>query len=404
METFKLVCRVLTGIFTPLMAYWVVYYILGSFKKGKAYGSTVHERRFGIVIAARNEEAVIGKLLDSINAQTYNKEKIRVFVAADNCTDNTAEICRKKGAEVWERHEPQKARKGYALEFLFDKIEKKYGIAAFDAYLFFDADNLLTPNFIAEMNKAYESGADIITGYRNALNFGENFISAAYGIHFLRSNAFSHRPRSLLNISTHVAGTGFAVRSELLLGGWHFYSLTEDTEFTLFSVAAGKRIEYCEKAEFFDEQPTSVKIMLRQRLRWQKGRLFCFFRYAPKLISGLFSGKNKLSCYDMFFYIYPKSMFCAFISLIYTAALLLWGDNGKSAADILFALLSSYAGILAVGAATVVRERKKIRCSTAKLIYYTLLFPLFDLTALPISILSLFMRVKWKPIPHKGGR
>ena len=76
------------------------------------------------------------------------------------------------------------------VEFKRRYMQKKYGIAAFDAYLFFDADNLLTPNFIAEMNKAYESGADIITGYRNALNFGENFISAAYGIHFLRSNAF----------------------------------------------------------------------------------------------------------------------------------------------------------------------------------------------------------------------
>jgi glycosyltransferase involved in cell wall biosynthesis len=68
---------------------------------------TIHDfkmNKFGVIIAARNEENVIGHLLDSINNQTYPKELIKLFVIADNCTDNTATVCREKGAIVYERN------------------------------------------------------------------------------------------------------------------------------------------------------------------------------------------------------------------------------------------------------------------------------------------------------------
>ena len=57
-------------------------------------------RRYAILISARNEEAVIAKLLESIQAQDYPAELITTFVVADNCTDNTAQAAREAGAEV----------------------------------------------------------------------------------------------------------------------------------------------------------------------------------------------------------------------------------------------------------------------------------------------------------------
>lgn len=76
------------------------------------------------MICARNEEQVIGNLLDSIAGQDYPKDKLHVFVIADNCTDETAAIARAKGATVYERHDLSKARKGYALEFGFKRSRK----------------------------------------------------------------------------------------------------------------------------------------------------------------------------------------------------------------------------------------------------------------------------------------
>ena len=97
---------------------------------------------------------------------------------------------------MYERHDLSKARKGYALGFGFDRIKEDYGIENFEGYLFFDADNLLRPDYVTEMNKAFDTGElDVITGYRNTKNFDTNCISAAYGIHFYRSSLTYHRPR-----------------------------------------------------------------------------------------------------------------------------------------------------------------------------------------------------------------
>ena len=66
-----------------------------------------------------------------------------MFVVADNCTDSTAQIAREHGAAVYERFNKAEVGKGYALEYLIDKILEEYG-DVFDAYMVFDADNLLS--------------------------------------------------------------------------------------------------------------------------------------------------------------------------------------------------------------------------------------------------------------------
>lgn len=412
MEILGNICTGITTVLSVLMIYQVVYAVIGFFCKAKKYPEAKTMHSYGIVIAARNERLVIGNLLDSIAAQNYDMSLVRVFVVADNCTDDTAEICRAKGAIVYERNDPTRARKGYAMEYLFSFIERDYGVESLEGYLVFDADNLLHPDYLKEINKAFDTGVDAAVGYRNTKNFSTNLISAGYGIHFCRSSALMHRPRALLNVPTHIAGTGYVLRSHLLRDGWHFTSLTEDTEFTLTSVADGLHIAFCEEAEFFDEQPYSMGVMVRQRLRWSKGRLFCFLSCAWGLLRGCFvkprGGKvGRFGCYDMFFYAFPKGLFSALVSLIYAvASVAVFGFSTEpqaladGALGLARSLLISYLGFVLIGAVTVIRERKHIHCSTLRLIWYTVAFPWFDLLGLPIAIASLFMRVKWKPIRH----
>ncbi len=412
MEILSAVCTGITSVISVLMIYQIVYAIIGFFAKPQTYPDARTEHSFGIVITARNERLVIGNLLDSIAVQNYDMSRVRVFVVADNCTDDTADICRAKGAVVYERNDPEKARKGYAMEYLFSCIDRDYGIESLEGYLVFDADNLLHPNYLREINKAFDTGVDAAVGYRNTKNFSTNFISAGYGIHFCRSSALMHRPRAILGLPTHIAGTGYVLRSSLLRDGWHFTSLTEDTQFTLSSVAKGLHIAFCESAEFFDEQPYSFDVMVRQRLRWEKGRLFCFFRCAWGLLRGCFvkpeGGKvGRFGCYDVFFYAFPKGLFSALISLLYAlASVAVFGVSTEpqalatGALGLAKSLAASYLGFVLIGAITVIRERRHIHCSTSRLVWYTLVFPWFDLLGLPISIVSLFMKVKWKPIRH----
>ena len=282
----------LIGLFlTYALFYKNIYKVLGLLFTRK-FKPAKKKHKYGIVISARNEKNVIGNLLESINKQDYPKELLTVFVVADNCTDNTAEIARKKGAIVYERFDNEHRTKGYALEFLFDKIEKDYGRDSFEGYFVFDADNLLKEDFISKMNDAFDSGEKIITSYRNTKNFDENWISSTYGLHWIRSIRYNHRARSVLHLATNIQGTGFLFSNEIVKDGWHYTSLTEDRALTADAVAQGYEITYQDAAEFYDEQPIDLKIALRQRLRWSKGHLQAFAESGPYLFVNIFLGKH----------------------------------------------------------------------------------------------------------------
>lgn len=456
MEKVDLVIGIVYTVLTALMFYKGFYTVLGFLSRPKRFSPAPMTRRYGVIIAARNENKVIGLLIDSLKKQTYAKENYQIFVVADNCTDDTAEIAREHGATVYERHCPEKARKGWALEYLFENIEKDYGIQSFDGFVFFDADNIVAPDYIEQMNNAFATGCDAVIGYRNTKNFDRNCISAHYGIHFMRSSMTLHRPRGRLGLCTHIAGTGYLLSSELLKDGWHYSCLTEDTQATMDFAVQGKRIEYCEAAEFYDEQPYQFSVMARQRIRWAKGRLACFLAFGYRLLFGIFKrfGKQKnsqaeyvetdvqakptfkdkvlnvgtkvagffgklikpigknFSCYDMFFYLFPNSMFFMLVNLAqYVASFIVAFHLGQVVAEgagewvitglgLLFGSVFSYLGSILLGLAVVIREWQHIHCSKGKMVLYLLTWPLFDMLYAYLCILSLFMHVKWKPIKH----
>lgn len=270
--------------------YKSAYYAIG-FLFTRKFKPAKKKHKYAILIAARNEKNVIGNLLDSIKKQDYPQDKLTVFVVADNCTDNTAEIVRKKGAICYERFDNEHKTKGFALEYLLDNIEKDYGRMSFEGYFIFDADNLLNSNYISKMNDAFDSGERIITSYRNTKNFDENWIASTYALHWIRSIRANHRARSVLRLATNIQGTGFLFTNEIVKNGWHYTSLTEDRALTADAVAQGYRISYQDEAEFFDEQPISLKVALRQRLRWSKGHLLAFVETGPKLFVNVIFGK-----------------------------------------------------------------------------------------------------------------
>lgn len=268
-----------------------LYWIIGFFFT-RRFQPAKNLHKYAICIAARNEEPVIGNLLDSISRQDYPSDLITVFVVADNCTDSTAKVAREKGAVCYERFDDSRRTKGFALQFLFENIRKDYGIDAFEGYFIFDADNLLNSDYISRMNDSFDSGVKIITSYRNTKNFDENWIASTYALHWLRSIRKNHRTRSFLRLATNIQGTGFLFANELVKDGWNYTSLTEDRAFTADAVAKGYEISYNDAAVFYDEQPTSLKIALRQRLRWSKGHLLAFKETGWALFSNIFVGNR----------------------------------------------------------------------------------------------------------------
>lgn len=278
-------------LLSAMVAYKVVYFFIGMFFTRK-FKPASNKHKYAIVVAARNEETVIGNLLDSIKKQDYPMELLTTFVVADNCTDKTADIARNKGAICYERFDSERKTKGYALQYLFEKIEEDYGRMNFEGYFVFDADNLLKSNYISKMNDAFDSGEKIVTSYRNIKNIDENWVTISFAVHWLRSIRLNHRARSFLRLATNIQGTGYLFSNEVVQDGWKYTSLTEDRGLTADAVAQGYRISYQDEAEFFDEQTPNFKVAYNQKLRWSKGLLINFKESGWKLFINIFLGRK----------------------------------------------------------------------------------------------------------------
>ena len=390
-------------LFTLCYAYQFFYLAVPLVKRDKPHRPVTYHR-FAVLISARNEEAVLGHLLDSIRAQDYPSDLITTFVVADNCNDATAQVARAHGAVVYERFNRSQVGKGYALDFLLQRIHRDYG-SCFDGFFVFDADNLLQPDYITQMNRTFSDGYSIVTSYRNSKNFGSNWISAGYGLWFLREAEFLNHARSLLGTSCAVSGTGFLFHRNVLtgLGGWRFYLLTEDIEFTIASILSGYRVGYCKDAVLFDEQPVTFRQSWRQRLRWAKGYLQVFRAYGLQLVKGIFR-EGGFACFDMTMAIMPAIALTVLGMAGNLTAAVLCSVSGQSLMPAILSvaemLANTYLLLLFLGGITTATQWKQIHTTTAKKLLYTLTFPLFMMTYIPISFAALFQRVEWKPIEH----
>ena len=286
-DIFAILARIvsLAGIFSK------PFWLIGLFFTRK-FKPAQKQHRYAILIPAKNESAVIGNLLDSIAKQDYPAELLKVFVVADNCSDNTAAVAREKGAICYERFNDRDKTKGYALQFLIENIRRDFGIETFDGYFIFDADNLLNVDYVTRMNESFDAGLKIVTSYRNTKNFDENWMASTYALHWIRSVRKNHRARSVLRLSTNIQGTGFLFSNIFVKDGWNYTSLTEDRAFTADAVARGYEISYNDAAMFYDEQPTSLRVAWRQRLRWSKGHLQAFAEKGGQLFLNVLLGSR----------------------------------------------------------------------------------------------------------------
>ncbi len=396
----------LTGVFSLLFFYQFFYtfYVLFTREKEKPLlDNKMH--KFGVIVSARNEEQVIGQLLDSIKKQNYPAELIKMMVVADNCTDQTAQVCRERGAYVLERHNEVLIGKGYALDFLFAHLREQQDDC--DAYVVFDADNLIDEQFLAEMNNGLNCGYLALTSYRNSKNYGTNWISAGYSLWFLREAKYLNNARMQLNTSCAISGTGFCVSRKLIEknGGWPFHLLTEDMEFTVNTIVNGGKIGYCGKAILYDEQPEKFSQSWHQRLRWAKGFYQVFGKYAGKLFKGIFHGS--FACYDMLMTILPGilgfgvSVLCSLVDTIYWT--IYPESNGlmRSVTIMIVFILLYYLLMFLMGFLTMLTEGESIKgCSRWRKIWSVFTFPLYMATYLPIGVVALFKKVDWKPISH----
>ena len=267
-----------------LASYYLILSLFGLYKK-KDNGAEkcAPKSTFALLVAAHNEEMVIAQIIESLKDIDYPKNMYDIFVIADNCNDNTASISKKYGVNVYERKVPDKKGKGYALEWMFDKIfkmDRKY-----DAIAIFDADNLVSKNFLTEMNYKLCKGYKVVQGYIDSKNPNDSWITGSYSISFWSTNRLFQLSRSNLGLSTQIGGTGFCMKTDILKKlGWGATCLTEDLEFTCKLVLNGEKVGWAHNAIVYDEKPLTLKQSWTQRKRWMQGFTDVASRFFFKLI------------------------------------------------------------------------------------------------------------------------
>jgi len=380
--------------------YQFVLALFGIVRKRKALK---HEpqKSFAVLVAAHNEEAVVGALIENLKNLDYPKELYDIFVICDNCNDRTAAISREHGVYACERNNPNLRGKGHAIEWMLKELWARP--RQYDAVVMFDADNLVNTDFLQHMNNDLCEGHQVIQGYLDTKNPTDSWVTASYGITYWYCNRLWQLSRRNLNMANYLGGTGMCFDSTLLKEmGWGATSLVEDLEFSMRCVKRGIHPVLNYDAKVYDEKPLTFKASARQRLRWMQGHFTVARHYFFPLMWASIKERNFVK-FDAA--LYSASVYTTFFGFIATA--MIWIDNilpGTNVFVSIYAYLPSWVAIVAISMAAlmfpIVMMLERVRSGKMYAHLFSMIF--FQLSWLPITFYAFFTQnnKQWSHTQH----
>lgn len=239
--------------------------------------------RFDIVVPAHDEEAGIGRTVESLLGLDWPRERFRVLVVADNCQDRTAEQAAAAGATVLVRNDPERRGKGYALELAFQRALSD-GLA--DAVVVVDADTVASSGLLRAFASRLTMGAHAVQARYGVLNPDASWRTRLMTIAFALVNDLRSLGRERLRVSCGLRGNGMCFSAEALRRvPYRAFSIVEDLEHGIHLAEAGIRVHYAGEAAVLGEMVSGEKASRSQRLRWEGGRSAFARSQAPLLVA-----------------------------------------------------------------------------------------------------------------------
>lgn len=227
---------------------------------------------FAVLVPAHDEEVMLGRLLQALEQLTYPKDRYTVYVVADNCADRTAELAQAAGwIQVYERSDPTRRGKGYALNWILERLEADGH--RHDAYMILDADSRVPPDFLTVMAMELATGAQAMQARYTILNPTDSAGTLLRWIAFALMVDVRQLGRYHLGGSSTLLGNGMCFSRELLQRHpWRAFALSEDYQYYLTLVAQGERVRYVPDAVVRGHMPMTFAQMRTQDVRWESGR------------------------------------------------------------------------------------------------------------------------------------
>ncbi len=278
--------------------------------------------RFDLVVPAHDEEQGIGATIASLRALDYPKDRYRILVVADNCTDATARVAAEAGALVLERRDPLRRGKGYALERAFARVEAD---AVADVVVVIDADTTASPNLLRAFARRFEAGASAVQA-----SYGVRDPDASWRARLMRiALAVFHGLRSLgrerLGLSTGLRGNGMGFAREVLRRvPADAFSIVEDVEYGIKLAEAGYRVGYVPEAEVLGDMAPRGPAAATQRRRWEGGRAAIARAHAPRLVREGIARRDAIRLDLAMDLLVPPLTSLTLAALLGAAAALIW--------------------------------------------------------------------------------
>lgn len=377
--------------------YYLVIGFCGMWRK-KEDKILIPQKTFAVIVAAHNESAVIGQLLDNLKSLKYPDELYDIFVIADNCNDNTAEIARSKGAIVYERFHDTLKGKGFAMEWMFERLfalEKQY-----DSIAVFDADNLVHPNFLLEMNNRLCKGDKVIQGFLDAKNPYDTWISGTFAIAFWVIDHVWHLAKTNIGLSSVLGGTGMCITTDVLKRhGWGATCLTEDMEFTMKSLLEGIKTTWAHDAIVYDEKPLTFKQSWNQRQRWAQGQFDVAHRFIPLMIKEGIKRRDIRILDGCLHLLQPHFLLISTIFMIISYVQLLFPPFYTNIYNLIPSEMMTFIMVCQYALPVIILLKLNVKW---KAWFYLLLYPLFMYTWIPVVFLGFLHRNEheWSHTQH----
>ncbi|MBI2120900.1 MAG: glycosyltransferase family 2 protein [Parcubacteria group bacterium] len=239
--------------------------------------------RVSVIIPAWNEEVGLLTTVKTILASTYRH--VEIVVINDGSTDSSDRMMRDFLAEYEEttRQEPRTTHidivyfykenggKGVALN---TGIEISTG----DIILSIDADCAVSPHAVANFVKHFDDPLVMAAVGNVKIGDTKTILGMIQYLEFLFSFYFK-KAESLLNTIYIIGGAAGAFRREVFeqIGMYNHGNITEDIELSVRIQNAGMRIVYVSDAIIYTEGASTLTGLMKQRLRWKRGRFQTFY-------------------------------------------------------------------------------------------------------------------------------
>jgi cellulose synthase/poly-beta-1,6-N-acetylglucosamine synthase-like glycosyltransferase len=233
---------------------------------------------FSIIVPAKNEEKTIDRLFKALSNLAYPKDKVEIVVVEDGSKDGTLELCEKHAnalPNVTVIHSRSSFGKPSALN---NGLSLCHG----DLVAVFDADNIPAPDVLLNAARYFEdSSVAAVQGRTMSANSRENMLTQFVSYEEAVWCEAYLRGKDTLGLFVHFKGSCQFIRRNVLekLSGFDETTLSEDMELSARLAEKGYGIKYAGDVCAWQESPSSLSTLFKQRTRWFRGTMEVACKY-----------------------------------------------------------------------------------------------------------------------------